>query len=257
MRYHTHKGARLAYLDEGSGDPLLLLHGFTGTAQTDFEQLITQLRASYRVVAPDLRGYGASAPPARDFPIDFYQRDADDAASLLDALGCGPVVVLGFSDGGESALLLAATRPDLVRGVIAWGVCGIISPAMAASAEKMLPVEAWGADRADWRAQIVANHGEEQLVPMIEGWVAAARAIAGAGGDIALDRAGAIRCPTLIINGDGEIGNPLEDARRLAVRIPSCLLEIMPESGHGVHWDQPERFLALVRAALAEFHQGV
>ncbi|MCZ7671283.1 MAG: alpha/beta fold hydrolase [Chloroflexi bacterium] len=61
-------GANLAYLDEGEGRPLLLIHGNTGTAQTHLGHLITQLQKSHRVIAPDLRGYGASQPPPRTYP---------------------------------------------------------------------------------------------------------------------------------------------------------------------------------------------
>ncbi len=103
-----HDGALLAYHDLGSGPPLLLIHGFTGTARSHMGVLIDNLKHGYRVIAPDLRGYGASRPPNRTFPPDFYQRDAADMAELLDILQPGPVVVLGFSDGAESALVLAA-----------------------------------------------------------------------------------------------------------------------------------------------------
>ena len=139
-------GVDLAYLDEGKGQPLLLIHGFTGTAKSHFRTVIPHLYGRYRLIAPDLRGYGASQPPLRDFPPDFYQRDATDLAALLDELNCGPVIVFGFSDGAECAILLAAQRPDLVRAVVGWGVSGVISPEMLAAVERWLPVEAWGAE---------------------------------------------------------------------------------------------------------------
>lgn len=256
MNHAQLDGVRLAYLDEGSGPPVLLLHGFTGTGRGDFAQMIEDLRRDHRVIAPDLRGYGASQPPHRDFPPDFYRRDALDAAALLDALRCGPAAVIGFSDGGESALLLAAERPDLARAVVSMGVCGVIAPAELSSVERWLPVESWGPDRAAWRDEIVAAHGEAQFKPMIEGWVAAARAIAAAGGDIALGSAHRIACPVLLINGELEVGNPLEDAQRLASAIANCRLEIVPGAGHGVHWERPERVRELVRGFLAEVEGG-
>ncbi|MCB8988917.1 MAG: alpha/beta fold hydrolase, partial [Ardenticatenaceae bacterium] len=123
-------GAALAYLDTGEGRPLLLMHGFTGTARAHLGSLIDTWQTTHRLIAPDLRGYGASQPPTRSFPPDFYQRDADDMAVLLRYVGCGPALVLGFSDGAESAILLAAAYPELVRGVVAWGVSGVISPEM-------------------------------------------------------------------------------------------------------------------------------
>jgi valacyclovir hydrolase len=243
-------GAMIAYHDQGAGPPLLLLHGFTGTARSHLGKVIDDLARDHRVIAPDLRGYGASRPPGRDFPPDFYQRDAVDMAALLDRLAPGPVVVLGFSDGGESALVLAATRPDLLRGVVGWGVAGVVSPQIAAAAQRWLPVSAWGPRRAAWRAEIVAAHGEEMLEPLIVGWATAAAAILAAGGDIAYAQAEQIRCPALLINGDGEVNNLPEDVRRLAARIPACRLEFVADSGHSIQDDQPARLIGLIREFL-------
>jgi valacyclovir hydrolase len=244
-------GATLAYHDEGIGPPLLLMHGFTGTARSHLGGLIDDLVRDYRVIAPDLRGYGASRPPVRDFPPDFYQRDAADMAALLDLLAPGPVAALGFSDGAESALVLAATRPDLLRGVVAWGVAGVISPQMAAAAQRWLPISAWKPRQASWRAEIVATQGEEMLEPLIAGWAAASTAIVAAGGDIVYERADQIRCPALLINGDGEVNNLPEDVRRLAARIPACRLEFVAHSGHSIQDDQPALLSALIREFLA------
>jgi valacyclovir hydrolase len=245
-------GATIAYHDEGEGPPLLLMHGFTGTARADLGGLIDALKADHRVIAPDLRGYGASRPPARDFPPDFYQRDAADMAALLDQIRPGPVVAIGFSDGSESAVLLAAARPDLVRGVVAFGISGVISAQMAAAAQRWVPASAWGEDRAGWKASIVELQGEDQFAPQVEGWAAAAQAIYAAGGNICYQQAAAVTCPVLLLNGDGEVNNIQEDFFRLAERIPDCRAAIVPASGHSVQDDQPELLLARIRAFLAE-----
>lgn len=250
--YDLPTGARLATLVVGSGPPVVCLHGFTGTARRHLGKVLEALSTDYRLIAPDLRGYGGSRPPLRDFPPDFYDRDSADVAALIDRLACGPVLLLGFSDGAESALILAAERPDLVQGVAAWGVSGVVSAEMLSDVQAWLPLEAWGDDRAAWRAAIVQDHGVEQLVPLITGWVAAAEAIHAAGGDICLARAGRIACPVLLINGAGEVGNTPRDVAALAQRIPHSRLVWLPNSGHWVHTDQPERFLSLVRAFLAQ-----
>ena len=244
-------GATLAYLDIGAGRPLLLMHGFTGTARAHLGDLIDPLQGHYRVIAPDLRGYGASQPPARDFPPDFYQRDADDMAALLRHVACGPVVALGFSDGAEIAILLAALYPELVRGVIAWGVSGVISPEMVTAVQPRVPVPAkpdWG----QWQHEIAALHGEAQVEPMIRGWNEAAAAILARGGNICLEEAAQVRCPTLLLNGDGEVGNTRRDVNRLLNRLPNGRLEIIAHSGHPIHRDQPEVFRQRVAAFLAE-----
>lgn len=243
-------GITLSYIDEGEGQPLLLIHGFTGTATADHSLLMEEFRPTNRIIAPDLRGYGASRPPNRDFPPDFYQRDAADMAMLLDRIGCGPVTVLGFSDGAEVSLILAATRPDLVRGVVAWGVCGVISPEELGSIESWLPVSAWGPERERWKIQIIARHGAEQFEPMIAGWVGAARAIRDLGGDISYESANRIPCPVLIMNGDREVGNPPRDARRLAERIPDCHMEFIADCGHAIQDDQPELLISRIHSFL-------
>ena len=254
LRLPTHD--RLSYLDLGpaAGRPLLLLHGFTGTAEADMGLLLGEFAAGYHVIAPDLRGYGQSRPPNRDFPPDFYERDAADMAALLDALALGPAVVLGFSDGAEVALLLAAARPDLVRGVVAWGVSGVISPEELDGVSGWLPVSAWGPEREQWRRQIIERHGAEQFPAMVEGWVAGARAIAARGGNICYEQAARITCPVLLLNGEGEVGNTPRDVRRLAARIPGARLEFVPGSGHAIQRDRPELLLARIRAFLDEVY---
>ncbi len=244
--------APLSYLDLGSGPAMLLIHGFPGTARRHLGDLIDRYAPSYRVIAPDLRGYGASSPPPRQLSPDFYRRDAADLARLLDHLAVGPAILLGFSDGAESALLLAALRPDLARAVVAWGVSGVISETHLAAVQEWLPVQDWGPERAAWRAQIIADHGEAQLRPLIEGWVQAAAAIVAAGGNICLAEAARIRCPALLINGEGEVGNLPEDVQRLAAAIPNARLRFAAGAGHAVHWQHPEWFGAQVDAFLAE-----
>lgn len=65
--------------------------------------------------------YGRSRPPNRDFPVDFYQRDADDAAGLMEALGYDQYTVMGWSDGAMSAVLLAAAYSSRVERLIIFG----------------------------------------------------------------------------------------------------------------------------------------
>lgn len=240
----------LSYLDTGRGKPLLLIHGFTGTAESHMGPIIEWFQGDHRIIAPDLRGYGASRPPNRDFPADFYQRDAQDVAALLRAIDVGPVTVLGFSDGAEVAILLAALYPGLVRGVIAWGVSGVISPEELANVERWLPVSAWGEDRQQWRQEIIEHHGIDQFESMITGWVMAARAIRAAGGNICYEESDSITCPTLLLNGDGEVGNTLKDVKALAARIPKGRLEIISDSGHMIQHDQPEKLLNRIRSFL-------
>ena len=243
--------ATLSYQVFGEGRPLLLIHGNTGTAQTHLGNLINQLQANYRIIAPDLRGYGASQPPQRTYPPNFYQRDADDMGFLLKHLNGESVVVLGFSDGSESAILLAAAYPELVCGVIGWGVSGVISPEMLNRVQAWLPVPE-KADWNDWQKHIAELHGEKQVQPMIEGWVNAAAAIVANGGNVCYEEAAQVQCPTLLINGDGEVGNTVRDVTRLVERLPQGRVEFVANSGHAIQNDQPDILFQLILEFLNE-----
>ena len=171
MPFLTVRGQRLWYEDAGSGDPVLLLHGFTGTARSHLGEQIDYLAGDYRVLAFDLRGYGHSSPKPRQFGADFYHQDALDAAALLDSLAVGQAHILGYSDGAELAVLLAILRPDLVRSVVAWGVTGVFGPEIEQVAAGFLPVSDWQTRRPDWRQEIIDLHGEESSGPFDRGMV--------------------------------------------------------------------------------------
>src|SRR5919109_2992236 len=109
----------------GSGDPLVFLPGFTESAE-EFERLVALLAQRYRVVAMDLPGSGRSGPQPRAYTPTLYEDDARVVADLVAERGIRSSVLVGFSDGGEVALLLAARRPDLARAVVAWGAVGVI-----------------------------------------------------------------------------------------------------------------------------------
>jgi 3-oxoadipate enol-lactonase len=94
---------------------LLLLHGWMATAALNWDASLEAISADFKVVAPDLRGhgrYGHSSPP---FSVEGC---ADDQAELVDVLGLGPVVVVGYSMGGAVAQVMARRHPEVVRGLV-------------------------------------------------------------------------------------------------------------------------------------------
>ena len=101
----------LAYLDEGSGEPVLLLHG-NMSSSVHFEPLIERLRGGWRCIAPDLRGFGDSTYRAS---FDSLDELAEDVSLFLERLGLPSVFVAGWSTGGGIGLKLAAICPDKVR----------------------------------------------------------------------------------------------------------------------------------------------
>ena len=127
-------GARLFYEDLGQGEPLIAIHGFLGTARTDLGQVLDWLDDKYRVLGLTIRGYGQSEPKPRDYPLDFYHRDARDVLAFMDALGIEKAHILGYSDGGEISLICAGMQPERFKSVIVWGAVGYFGPAMRPAA---------------------------------------------------------------------------------------------------------------------------
>ncbi|TVY01898.1 alpha/beta fold hydrolase [Paenibacillus cremeus] len=106
------KGKKIAYKDSGQGIPVVLLHGFCGSSAY-WDQLIPRLEGRCRVIAPDLRGHGESSAPADN--VYSMETLAEDIAGLLDAIELGPVILLGHSLGGYTALAFAEKFPNKLR----------------------------------------------------------------------------------------------------------------------------------------------
>ncbi len=109
-------GVAWARLGGDGALPLLLLHGWTATADLNWGSCYRALAEDHLVVAPDHRGHGRG-PRSRWRPFTL-EAAADDAAALLRALGLTGVVVAGYSMGGAVAQLLWRRHPDLVAGVV-------------------------------------------------------------------------------------------------------------------------------------------
>jgi pimeloyl-ACP methyl ester carboxylesterase len=111
-----------AFLREQQGPdgalPVLLLHGWTASADTTWFAAYDALGAQHPVMALDQRGHGRGIRAEERFSLEAC---ADDAAALLDLLETGPVIVAGYSLGGAVAMLMCRRRPDLVAGLVLAG----------------------------------------------------------------------------------------------------------------------------------------
>ena len=101
----------LAYLDEGQGDVVLMIHG-NMSSSVHYEPLISRIKDKYRCVAVDLRGFGDSTYNER---FDTLEELADDVALFIDALELGSVYLVGWSNGGGVSLKLCAKYPEKVK----------------------------------------------------------------------------------------------------------------------------------------------
>jgi len=124
MHSFRNDGVDIAYLDEGEGDPVVLVHGFASTKEVNWLHpgwVSTLTRAGRRAIALDNRGHGASAKLYD--PAAYHSAVmAEDVRALIDHLGIPRADVMGYSMGARIAAFLALAHPDRVRGVVLGGL---------------------------------------------------------------------------------------------------------------------------------------
>jgi pimeloyl-ACP methyl ester carboxylesterase len=114
--YATVNGLSMYYEIHGKGKPLVLIHGGGSTIETTFGRILPILAKHYQIIAVELQAHGRTAD--RDAPETFEQ-DADDVAALIGQLRLEKVNILGFSNGGNTALRIAIRHPQIVDKLIA------------------------------------------------------------------------------------------------------------------------------------------
>jgi pimeloyl-ACP methyl ester carboxylesterase len=254
-------GVRLHGLDfGGSGPAVLLLHGLAGHAG-EWAETAGWLRERCRVVALDARGHGGS----ERFPQDVSQfAHAADAAHVIEALGLAPAVVVGQSLGSVAALVLAATRPELVRGLVVAegtpdaggeGAAAAIRasldrwpvplPSREAAVEHFggasLKAEMW-ADGLDWR--------DGGGWPRFDTGVVV-ETVRVADSRTYWEEWERIACPILVVRGTNADALPAEHAREIVARARRATLAEIRGAGHDVHLERPDEWRRTLLAFLA------
>ncbi|MBI4425386.1 MAG: alpha/beta fold hydrolase [Elusimicrobia bacterium] len=122
------EGGRLHFLDEGSGEPIVLLHGNPSWSFM-YRDLIRDLRSSYRCVAPDHMGCGLSDKPGDDLYDYTLARRVDDLERLLDALGLREGLTLLAHDwGGMIGMAYASRHPERVKRLVLCNTAAFLNP---------------------------------------------------------------------------------------------------------------------------------
>ena len=232
MPYAQVRGVKLYYEDCGQGQPLVLIPGALGTGQSDFGPQLEQLPAKgIRVMSFDPRGYGKSRPPKREFPLDFYQQDAEDCAALMAELGFDSYAVGGWSDGGIIGLLLTLAHPEQVEKLIVWGGNAYITEQDVEGYEKTRSLSSWSPRMLE---SMGAVYGDE-LQELWSSWCDVMQALYKAGGDFCRQRLGEIRCPTLLLHGEKDPLVPRFHADVLHEGIAGSRLHLFPNGKHNIH----------------------
>ena len=249
-------------IETGRGMPVVLLHAFPLNASMWLAQR-EALGASYRVLTPDLRGFGGTQLGHDEPSLDEV---ADDVAAMLDARKLSSVVLGGLSMGGYVAMAFWRRHRDRVRAlVLADTKVGADSPEAAANrhriadeviaagsskqlAEELLP-KLLGQTSRERRAMVLGRVKAlvEGAPPYAVAW--AQRAMAAR--PDSTDDMAAVDVPTLVLVGDEDVLTPPKESRAMHEAIAGSRLEVIAGAGHVSNVEQPTAFNGVVGEFLA------
>lgn len=256
----TVRGTELYYERAGSGEPLLLIQGMSGTHVSWGKPFKGALEEGFDVVAFDNRGIGLSERIEEQFTIAEL---AEDTAALLDELGWESAHVLGISMGGMIAQELALAHPERLRSLtLGCTYCGGSGAQLMPqeNAEKLLA----GFSSGDREQAIQAGY-EVNLSPGFRADEAAfasfhemATSVPAAREVIQLQlqailghdtsgRLGEIATPALILHGTVDGVLPYANGEQISTLMPGARFETLEDVGHMFWWEQPQRSAELVR----------
>lgn len=238
-QYHTVKNTKLYYEEYGKGVPLFLIHGGFGSIK-DVAAVIPELSKKFRVIAVDCPGQGRS----EQADSLSFQLMADYFSAMIDQMKFDSVYVLGYSDGGNVALLMAADRPDKVKRAAAF--------AAVSHLEGYYPYAIDGLDKLT-PAIINMNFGwwlapHQKMSPQKDRWqkfVADYSKMMSAPVVVPENKLQQISTRVLIIQGDNDIVKP-EHALKLHQSIKGGQLCIIPAASHFVLLEKPALFNEIV-----------
>lgn len=252
MRRFNVNGVELAYVESGSGEPLVLLHG--GNAdRCQFDVFRPLLGPGIRAIAYDQR----DSPDSPCDPVAYTTDDhASDAAALIEALGFETAHVMGTSYGGIVAMTLAIQYPERVKSLVLGATAPTVSlfqvPDMAAirtqgpeAVERFMLGTVVSPDVIDTDAVLVA---ETRAALRIRSQESLARRMSAVARHDVRERLGEIRAPTLILHGDEDPIVPTDAATLMAERIPGARLHMLEGSRHGITFQHRQRTADLVRS---------
>jgi valacyclovir hydrolase len=235
--------SRIYYEETGSGsEAALLLPGLAESFEAHGRLRESLVAAGVRVIAADLPGSGRSQPQPRLYRVTYFEEDAGSFATLLRHLAVEAAHLIGFSDGGEVALLMAELFPGTARSVVTWGSVGQLSdPSGQLRTAFHNVVDDPIPPLQEYSQHLIATYGKDMARAMTQNAVRGmTEIIETRGGDLSLARADAITCPVLLIAGEQDPFVPIPLLAQLAARIPHSRMMEVKDAGHDVHLSHTE-----------------
>jgi len=230
-KFYSVRGIRMYVEVYGQGKPLLMIHGNGGDISA-FSRNIPYFSRTYKVIVADSRAQGKSADGGDSLSFEMM---ADDFAALLDMMHIDSAYVIGWSDGGINALVLAMRHPGKVIKLVATGAN------ITADSSAFIP-SSWTGDRNKFETEknkIRSTPAEKNdwklfMLDLFQP-------------NISFSALKAIQCPALIICGDHDLIT-IEHTAAIYKNIPRAYLWVLPNSGHGTLQDHQDEFNKMVNA---------
>lgn len=229
MHSFSSDGVEIAYIDEGEGPPILLIHGFASNVQTNWvsPSWVGYLRGKgYRVIAFDNRGHGRSEKLYR---LEDYGGPlmAEDARRLLDHLGIARAHVMGYSMGARITAFVSLAHPERVKSAIFGGLGINMVRGMAGTGPIAAALEAPSIDEVTNATARTFRAFAEQTQSDLKGLAACIRSSRD---PLTREDVGRISCPVLVAVGEMDVvGGSAED---LAALIPGARALTIPGRDH-------------------------
>lgn len=248
---HAHAdGIRIHHEIQGAGPWLVLSHSLACNLGM-WDAQVAALRARFTVLRFDTRGHGGTDAPAGAYTLEQL---ADDLEALLGSLGVVQCSYMGLSMGGMIGMTHALKYPGRFQRLVLCNTTSRVGPEAAPIWQGRIDaVTAGGMEAvvegtlARWftgpflarEPEVAQRVGAMIRSTPVAGYVGCCHAIPKI--DLT-DRLGAIRCPTLVIAGDQDVGTPVEMARAIQLAIPGAQLTVIPSASHLSNLEQPEVF---------------
>jgi pimeloyl-ACP methyl ester carboxylesterase len=247
----------------GQGYPLIMIMGYGATRFFWEEATIQSLAEDYKIITFDNRGIGETDMGDRPCTIS---RMAEDTFALLQALGIEKAHVLGWSMGSLVAQELALSHPDVVNGLVLYSsftiesmfppdpevIRGLEDRTLSSTERNMKWVQALFPEH--WIAGNMARIKEIFSRPAgnISREILAAQTLAISSWKGSEGRFHELPASTLLLTGDEDVLTPWENSRYMAAGMKDARLEIIKGTGHGLMFQEPERFVSVVKEYLRD-----
>ncbi|MFA4957438.1 MAG: alpha/beta hydrolase [Candidatus Methanoperedens sp.] len=252
----------IAYKEVGSGEPLILIMGYSGTMDVWDQRMVNQLAKQYRVIMFDNRGMGYSTSSDKEYTIRLF---ADDTAGLMDALGIKKAHIMGWSMGTNIAQELTLDYPEKVDKLILYaGDAGGKEVILMAQNDLDVLMNTTGTDRERGErlfrelfppAWLKENPDPSKYFPQDTSMSPAENVKRQSDAMIAWNgsysRLSEIKQPLLLVTGDQDVLTPPSNSLIIAERVPHSWVVRIRDGGHGVMYQYPDEFTPIVLTFLS------